>query len=79
MVFKWVRNKVGKVYYYWYLHIKDKGKTRSIYIGRELPSDLMKSIEDKVRRRLLEARLKNVSSRIIEIEDKIKAVLQILR
>ena len=29
--YKWVKNKAGKRYYYWYLRVWENGRLRSIY------------------------------------------------
>ena len=72
LVYKWVRNKAGKQYWYWYLHVKENGRTRSIYLGRELHESFFKARRERERKRALEKRLKEISSRILEIEDKVK-------
>lgn len=66
LVYKWVKNKAGEKYYYWYLHLREGGRTRSIYLGKEIPPHLkekamnrerLKDLEDKHRKvtRILDA------------------------
>lgn len=68
LVYKWVLNKVKKKYWYWYLHVKEDGRTRSIYLGARVPEWIVKGIEARYKVRMLEARLRRVARRIDELE-----------
>jgi len=68
LVYKWVLNKIGKKYWYWYLHVKQNGRTRSIYIGKEVPENIIRGIAARKKVRELERQLKEVAERRLEIE-----------
>ena len=70
LVYKWVKNKVGKKYWYWYLHLHTTEGTRSIYIGHWVPEGLMAGFRDRARLRYLQRKLKALRKereRLIEI------------
>jgi len=69
LVYKWVKNKIGKKYWYWYLHVKEGNRTRSIYIGAKVPKEIIKSINERARIRRLEARLRYITERMEKIEE----------
>ena len=60
LVYKWVLNKVGKKYWYWYLHINTSQGLKSIYIGKYVPQGLIKKLEDKRKLRYLQQRLRDL-------------------
>lgn len=78
LVYKWVKNKQGRKYFYWYIHEKDGGRTRSYYVGSRLPGRYVEGIQARNKVKMLEARLKEISGRIQEIEEKMNAVSGIL-
>jgi len=45
--YKWVLNVRKKRYYYWYLRVREKNRLRSIYIGKNLPTDLKLAIKNR--------------------------------
>jgi len=79
LVYKWVKNKIGKRYWYWYLHVKEGKKTRSIYIGSSIPKSYSKGVAARSRVRELEARLRHVSRRRLEIEERVRVALNALQ
>lgn len=78
LVYKWVKNKVGKKYWYWYLHVRENGKTRSIYLGSTIPPEIAQGIEDRRRLHALSAKLKMLEKRKEEILEKISIATQVL-
>ena len=78
LVYKWVKNKAGRRYWY-YLHIKEGGGTRSIYLGSQIPKHLAEGVEAGKRLRELETRLRSISRRRLEIEERLRRAIDILR
>ena len=70
--YKYVFNKIGKKYYYFYLRRRENGRLRSIYLGREIPEWLMKAANDRTR-------LKAYKQELKKIEKQIKVVERMLR
>jgi len=68
LVYKWVLNKVGKRYWYWYLHVREGNRTRSIYIGKEVPQNIIRGIAARRKVRDLERQLREIAERRLEIE-----------
>jgi len=62
--YKWVRNKVGKKYWYYYLRVYDGGKLRSIYLGPRIPQEIVKRARDRVEFRELDYKIRNLSQRL---------------
>jgi len=73
-VYKWVKNKIGKRYWYWYLHVKKGGRIRSIYLGKQLPDWVVEGVSARHRVRILERRLKEVSRRRLELEQRLRNI-----
>ncbi|RLE84208.1 MAG: hypothetical protein DRJ67_10920 [Thermoprotei archaeon] len=73
-VYKWVLNKAGKRYWYWYLHIKENGRTRSKYLGKRLPDWVIEGVSARRRVRALERRLREISRRRLELEGRLHAI-----
>jgi len=65
--YKPVRNKVGKVYYYWYLRVYDGGKLRSIYLGKHIPEHIVRGMAEREKLRELKKELEQVAERITKI------------
>jgi len=78
LVYKWVKNKVGNRYWYWYLHVKDGNRTRSIYLGKQIPPEYIQGIETRRVVRNLESRLRTVVKRKLELEKKLREAIQAL-
>ena len=82
LVYKWVLNKVGKRYYYWYLHYKVKEggewRTKSVYLGAKIPDHLLKASSDRHRKRALERKLRMIAERKFEVERRILEALRCL-
>jgi len=78
LVYKWVKNKVGNRYWYWYLHVKDGNRTRSIYLGKQIPPEYIDGIEVRRIVRNLESRLRTVVKRKLELEKKLREAIQAL-
>ena len=74
LVYKWVLNKVGKRYWYWYLHVKKGGRTRSIYLGKEIPRHIVEGIAARRHIRILERQLREVSRRRLELEQRLRSI-----
>jgi len=68
IVYKWVKNKAGRKYYYFYLHEKVNGRTRSIYLGTSIPRELIKGKEDRERYMKLTRRLREIQERKSHLE-----------
>ena len=69
--YKWVTNKTGKRYWYWYLRVRERGRLRSIYIGKELPTKLFKKAQDRARAKLLQRELRRILKEKRRIERQI--------
>jgi len=66
--YKYVLNKIGKKYYYFYLRRLVDGKLRSIYLGKSIPEGLIKAREDRYRLKVLKEQLKKIERQIRSIE-----------
>jgi len=66
--YKYVLNKIGKKYYYFYLRRLEDGKLRSYYLGKEIPDSLIKARNDRYRLRALKDELKRIERQIRSIE-----------
>ena len=66
--FKWVRNKIGEKYRYWYLRTYEKGKLRSIYLGAKIPEDLLEGIQNRKRAQKLQRELSRIEKELKKIE-----------
>jgi len=66
--YKYVLNKIGKKYYYFYLRRLVDGKLRSIYLGKSIPEGLIKAREDRYRLRFYKQELKKIERQIRSIE-----------
>ncbi len=62
----WVRNKVGKRYYYWYLKSKHRSP-KSIYIGRSVDIDVLHKFRNRELSHIV-ARLKRILRLLTELE-----------
>ena len=58
IVYKWVRNKRGKKYYYYYLHVRDGGKLIAIYLGKNADRAAAIRRAKRLRKAILQALLK---------------------
>ena len=76
--YKYVINKVGKRYYYWYLRKWENGKLRSIYIGHSIPHSLLKSIKDRKKLRELQRELRAIEHELRKIQNAIYSISNIL-
>ena len=63
-----VRNKVGKVYHYWYYRFRENGKVRNVYLGHRIPSSLLNGFKDRARAKLITSRLRELYEELIRIE-----------
>jgi len=73
--YKWVLNKVGRKYYYWYLRVRKGSSLRSIYLGKRVPDKIFLQIEDRKRLRELQRELDSISEEIMKLQKKLyKAV-----
>ena len=70
--YKWVLNKIGRKYWYFYLRRLEGDRLRSIYIGRQIPDELIEAKRDRERLRELNRKLKSVREQL-KIYYKIKA------
>ncbi len=66
--YKWVKNKVGEKYRYWYLRTYEKGKLRSIYLGAKIPEELLEGIQDRKRAQKLQRELAEIEKELRRIE-----------
>ena len=66
--YKYVLNKIGKKYYYFYLRRLDGDRLRSIYLGREIPDTLIKARNDRERLKILKKMLKDTEKKIRLLE-----------
>jgi len=62
--YKWVLNKIGRKYWYFYLRRKRGEHLISIYLGRTVPDELIKAKADREKLRMLKRRLKEVRERL---------------
>jgi len=70
--YKYVFNKIGKKYYYFYLRRLENGKLKSIYLGKEIPEWLMKAANDREKLRAYKNELKRIEKQIKTIERMIR-------
>jgi len=56
--FKWVRNKIGRKYWYWYLRWREGGKLKSMYIRIDVVPELMEREKDKAKAKQIIKKLK---------------------
>jgi len=68
---KIVRNKVGKEYCYWYLRKWENGKLKSEFLGKKVPSIILKGIEDR-------KKLKELQKELREIQKKREKIIKTL-
>ena len=66
--YKWVKNKVGEKYRYWYLRTYEKGKLRSIYLGAKIPEELLEGIQNRKRAQKLQRELSRIEKELKKIE-----------
>ena len=71
LVYKWVLNKIGKKYWYWYLHVREGNRTRSIYVGKQVPDHLIEGIAARRRLKVLQRQLRGIAERRLELEERI--------
>ncbi len=71
LVYKWVLNKAGKKYWYWYLHVREGDRTRSIYVGKQVPDHLVEGLAARRRLRQLQRQLRGIAERRLELEERI--------
>jgi len=76
--FKWVKNKAGRRYYYWYLRVWEDGRLKSIYLGSSVPSELIRGIEDRKKLRELKRELELVTKELRKIQNAIYSISNIL-
>ena len=76
--YKYVINKVGKRYYYWYLRKWENGRLRSIYLGSSVPDSLIKSIKDRKKLRELQRELRAIEYELRKIQNAIYSISNIL-
>jgi len=76
--YKPVKNKAGDTYYYWYLRKWEGGKLKSIYLGKSVPSSLIKRIEDRKKARRLMKELRLVERELQRINRALNEVRYIL-
>ena len=62
--YKWVLNKIGRKYWYFYLRRLEGDRLRSIYIGKKVPEELIKARKDREILRELNRRLKRVREQL---------------
>jgi len=58
--YKWVKNKVGNRYYYYYLRFREGKTKRSVYLGKQIPPRIMELMRNKERARAIYKRLKEL-------------------
>ena len=62
--YKWVKNKIGRRYWYFYLRRKRGEHLISIYIGKKIPEELIKAKADREKLRMLKKKLREVRERL---------------
>ena len=76
--YRWVKNKVGKKYWYYYYCYWENGKKRSVYLGKRIPSSLLQGFKDRARAKAILARLRSLYEQKIEIVRRIEVAENIL-
>ena len=76
--YKWVLNKVGKRYYYWYLRVRQGNSLRSIYLGKRVPPELLRGAADKKKLKELQRQLDDVTREIIKLQRKLQRACRAL-
>jgi len=66
---KAIPNKSGKIYYYYYLRYRDKGRLKSKYLGTEVPEWVSQGISNARKLRALQKSLKILQNRANKIAD----------
>lgn len=69
--YKWVLNKVGNRYYYWYLRVRQGNSLRSIYLGKRVPERLLREVADRRKLRELQRELDDVTDEIMKLQKKL--------
>jgi len=69
--YKWVLNKVGNRYYYWYLRVRSGNSLKSIYLGKRVPERLLREVADRKRLRELQRELDSISEEIMKLQKKL--------
>jgi len=67
--YKWVKNKVGARYRYWYRRVREGSHVASYYIGPWLPKEYQELFREK---RRLRARLAEINREIREIRRRLR-------
>jgi len=76
--YKWVLNKIGKRYYYYYLRVYDNGKLRSIYLGPTIPEDIWQGKKDRAKARAIQAELRRINKELISLYRKLARIRNLL-
>jgi len=78
---RWVKNKAGSRYYYYYLVERDKeGKVISnTYIGKNIPEGLLKKIRDFRKAKAIKKRIKKLKRELKELDSKIRYINRLLK
>jgi len=65
---RWVKNKIGKKYWYYYYCYWENGKKRSVYLGKRIPSSLLQGFKDRARAKAIIRRIRELHGEKIAIE-----------
>lgn len=55
--YKWVKNKVGAKYWYYYYRYRDNGVVKSVYLGKHVSQSIARRISNSRMKRWLERRI----------------------
>jgi len=62
--YKWVLNKIGRKYWYFYLRRLENDTLKSIYLGKKVPEELIEAKRDRERLKELNRKLKSVREQL---------------
>lgn len=71
---KYVLNKKGKKYYYYYYRYYDRGKLKSVYLGKTIPEELLNKIKKSKELKVLQKTLKALIEENNKIIDLIRHI-----
>lgn len=73
---KWVKNKIGKRYYYYYLRYVEGGRKRSVYLGKEIPPEVKEKIANYEQFRRIVNRLKEIDQKEQQIREIVRKIMK---
>lgn len=75
---KWVKNRNGRKYWYWYLRWYQDGKKKSKYLGKKLPENILRNMEKRKEATKILKQLRETRKQITEIQKKLDRIHTVL-